>query len=99
MPVYSYRPDFLEHMDVKGLPDQVCIVLKPVGIPNGRDGENQSGAIILDSTQGAVGYLPVFLNYQDAFTAYPSDPIHIMDLTAYKEEMGFLSPKSVSNSA
>jgi len=89
MQVSDYRPDFLKHMDVKVLPDQVCIVLKPVGVPNGRDGENQSGAIILDNAKGAVGYLPVFSNYQDAFAAYPADPIHIMDLTAYKEEMGF----------
>ena len=87
MPVYDYR-----RMDMKGLPDQVCVVLKPVGIPSGQGSENQSGAITLESFQGTIGYLPVFMNYQDALAAYPNVPIYVMDLTAYKEEMGFIPP-------
>ena len=87
MPVYDHR-----RMDMKGLPDQVCVVLKPVGIPSGQGSENQSGAITLESFQGTIGYLPVFMNYQDALAAYPNIPIYVMDLTAYKEEMGFIPP-------
>ena len=87
MPVYDYR-----RMNMKGLPDQICVVLKPVGTPSGQGSEHQSGEITLESIQGTVGYLPVFMNYQDALAAYPNVPIYVMDLTAYKEEMGFIPP-------
>ena len=91
MPVYDYR-----RMEMKGLPDQICVVLKPVRTPNGQGPENQSGEITLESIQGTIGYLPVFMNYQDALAAYPSTPIYVMDLTEYKEEMGFIPPKNKS---
>ena len=79
MPVYDYR-----HMEMKDLPDQVCLVLKPTQNPTGDAQEHQTGALSID-LYGIVGYLPIYKNYQDAMKEHPNSHIYIMDLTEYKK--------------
>lgn len=87
MPVYDHRL-----MDMKGFPDQICIVLKPVGTPEGEGQEYQSGAITIEN-MGVVGYLPVYNNYQAALQAYPNCPIYVMDMTDYKKDKKLMPDK------
>ena len=92
MPVYDYR-----HMEMKDLPDQVCLVLKPSRNPNGDAQEHQSGSLNIDLC-GIVGYLPIYINYQQAMQDHPNSHIYVMDLTEYNREIGLIpSDKSVSN--
>jgi len=87
MPVYDYN-----HMPVKDLPDQVCLVLKPIQNPTDDPQNHQSGPLtirVFDS-YGIVGYLPVYKDYQQAMEAHPGSHIHMMDLTEYKKEIGLM---------